>query len=61
MTFINTEGMSFIGPGSEWFWTAISAVVVAVTLLAIFRQVRLQRSAAAIEQLNDIMREWSSE
>jgi len=61
VTLINTEGLSFIGPGSEWFWTAISAIVVAVTLLAIFRQVQLQRSAAAIDQLNDIIHEWSSE
>ena len=61
MTLINTEGLSFIGPGSEWFWTAISAIVVAVTFLAILRQLQLQRSAAAIEQLNDLIHEWSSE
>jgi hypothetical protein len=61
VTFINTDGMSFIGPGSEWFWTALSGIVLAVTFLAIFRQLQLQRSAAAVEQLNDIMREWSSE
>ena len=61
MTIINTDGLSFIGPGSEWFWTALSAVVVAVTFLAIFRQLQLQRSAAAIEQLNTIILEWSSE
>jgi len=61
VTFINTDGMSFIGPGSEWFWTALSAIVVAVTFLAILRQLQLQRSAAAIEQLNDIIHEWSSE
>jgi hypothetical protein len=61
VTFINTDGMSFIGPGSEWFWTALSAIVVAVTFVAILRQLQLQRSAAAIEQLNDIIHEWSSE
>ena len=61
MTLINTDGMAFIGPGSEWFWTALSGVVLAVTFIAIYRQLRVQRSAAAIEQLNEIMREWSSE
>jgi hypothetical protein len=61
VTVINTDGMSFIGPGSEWFWTALSGVVLAVTFIAIYRQLRLQRSAAAIEQLNGVMREWSSE
>ena len=33
VTFINTEGMSFIGPGSEWFWTALSGLVLAITFL----------------------------
>jgi hypothetical protein len=31
---INTDGMSFIGPGSEWFWTALSGLVLAVTFSA---------------------------
>jgi hypothetical protein len=61
VTLINTDGLSLIGPGSEWFWTALSGLVLAVTFLAIYRQLRLQRSAAAIEQLNGIMHEWSSE
>ena len=54
MTFINTDGMSFIGPGSEWFWTALSGIVLAVTFLAIYRQLRLQRSQTSIEQLERI-------
>ena len=37
MTFINTEGMSFIGPGSEWFWTALGVIIAAVTLFGIYR------------------------
>jgi hypothetical protein len=32
---INTDGMAFIGPGSEWFWTALSGLVLAVTFIAI--------------------------
>jgi hypothetical protein len=61
VTLINTDGMALIGPGSESFWTAASGLVLAVTFIAIYRQLRLQRSAAAIEQLDGIMREWSSE
>jgi hypothetical protein len=34
MVLINTDGMAFIGPGSEWFWTAISGIVLAVTFIA---------------------------
>jgi hypothetical protein len=59
--FINTDGMAFIGPGSEWFWTALSGIVLAVTFIAIYRQLRLQRSQGAIEQIDAFTREWNSE
>jgi hypothetical protein len=58
---INTDGMAFIGPGSEWFWTALSGLVLAVTFIAIYRQLRLARSASAMEQLAPSQREWKSE
>lgn len=61
MTLINTDGMVLIGPGSEWFWTMISGIVVAVTLLGLYFQLRMQRGAAAIEQLDAVRREWTSE
>ena len=61
MKLINTDGMAFIGPGSEWFWTALSGIVLAVTFLAIYRQLRLQRSQGAIEQIDAFAREWNSE
>jgi hypothetical protein len=58
---INTDGLSLIGPGSEWFWTAISGVILAITFFAIYRQLHLQRDQAATEQLNGLVLEWSSE
>ncbi len=61
MKLINTEGLALVGPGSEWFWTAVSGLVLAVTFIAIYRQLRLQRDAAAIEQVNGLLTEWSSE
>lgn len=61
MKLINTDGMAFIGPGSEWFWTALSGIVLAVTFIAIYRQLRLQTSASAIEQIGSYDREWTSE
>ena len=61
MTLINTEGMSFIGPGSEWFWTALGVIIAAVTLLGIYRQLRLQLGAGAIEQMETINKEFQSE
>jgi hypothetical protein len=61
MELINTDRMTLIGPGSEWFWTALSGIVTVVTLLAIYRQLRLQAHASAIEQLNDFRGEAYSE
>ena len=61
MTLINTNGMAFIGPGSEWFWTAISGLVLAITFVAIWRQLQLQRSATTFQQAIDLSREWDSE
>jgi len=53
--------MAFIGPGSEWFWTAISGIVLIITFLAIYRQLRMQASATAVGQLEEWEREGSSE
>jgi hypothetical protein len=48
VTFINTDGMAFIGPGSEWFWTALQFTALAITFYAIYRQLRGQQ-----EQVRD--------
>jgi hypothetical protein len=61
VTLINTEGMSFIGPGSEWFWTALSGVVLAVTFFAIYRQLAVARGANAFTQLGPLVEEWEGE
>jgi hypothetical protein len=57
----STEEMVFIGPGSEWFWTAVSGIVLAVTFMAIYRQLSIARSTEAREQFASLEREWSSE
>ena len=61
MMLVNTEGMSFIGPGSEWFWTALTGVVLALTFVAIYRQLRLMGTQGAIDQLDGFRREAYSE
>ena len=58
---INTDGMAFIGPGSEWFWTALSGIVLAVTFVAIYRQLALARGANAFAQLGALVDEWNGE
>jgi len=58
---INLDNLTLVGPGSEWFWSALSGIVLAATLLALYRQVRLQRAAGAMEQASRLSREWYSE
>jgi hypothetical protein len=58
---VNTSQLTVIGAGSEWFWTALSGIVLAVTFLAIYRQLRLGRSQSAIAQIDAFTREWNSE
>jgi hypothetical protein len=51
VTLINTKGSAFIGPGSEWFWAALQFIALAITFIAIYRQLRIARSARAVEQV----------
>lgn len=43
MKLINVDGLAFIGPGSEWFWTALQFAALASTFYAIYRQLRAQQ------------------
>jgi hypothetical protein len=61
VVILSGEPIVLIGPGSEWFWSMAQFVVVAVTFLAIYYQLRLQRHTAAIEQVQVISREWTNE
>jgi len=61
MSLINTNGWVLIGPGSEWFWTAVSGLVLAVTFFAIYRQLRVQRSANAFTHLGALVDELQGE
>jgi hypothetical protein len=61
MTIVNTEGLTLFGSGSEWFWVMLQFVVVAITLVGIWFQLRLARSANAFAQANAIRRDWDEE
>jgi hypothetical protein len=61
MKLINTDGLALIGPGSEWLWSTVGGLVAVVTLLAIYRQLRMQRSARISAEIDSIWREWTSE
>lgn len=43
MKLINVDGLALIGPGSEWFWTMLQFIALAITFVAIYRQFRTQQ------------------
>lgn len=61
MKLINADGLALIGPGSEWFWSMAQFVLIAVSLLGIYFQVRAQRASSLSEQTGEWFREWTDE
>jgi hypothetical protein len=58
MELFNTDGLVLVGPGSEWLWLAVAGLFLGTTFLAIYRQMRLERHAAAVDQLKRLDEEW---
>jgi hypothetical protein len=58
--FISSDEIVLIGPGSEWFWTALQFVVVVVTLLAIYRQLRAQAASNWLHRMEALQGRWDS-
>ena len=69
MKLINTHGMAFLGPGSEWLWTMFQFMALTITFVAVFRQLRgqqlqmhentkLLRSEAHHNALSLLQRPW---
>ncbi len=58
MTLVNTTGMALFGPGSEWLWAMLQFLALAITFIAIYRQVSAQRSVGVFQQMAAWEREW---
>ena len=61
MNMVNTHGLTLFGSGSEWFWSMLQFVVVAVTLIAIYVQLRQDRAANAFAQASSLRQDWHDE
>jgi len=61
MPLVNLDDLVLVGPGSEWFWSMAQFIVVAVTLVGIYYQLRVSRSANAFAHLDAFEAEWVSE
>lgn len=59
MPLVNLQDLVIVGPGSEWFWVMAELLVLVLTGIAIFRQLRAQRSASLYEQLTEMNREFA--
>ena len=60
MRLINLDNLTIIGPGSEWFWAMAQLIVVAVSLAALYWQLRASAAANAIARIDSIQRHWES-
>jgi hypothetical protein len=58
---VSSQRLVLIGPGRSWFWTALSGLVLALTFIAIYRQLRLRTNDRAIAQVEAVTRESGSE
>jgi len=56
---VNWSGAIF-GPGSEWLWSFAQFVVVVVTLLGIYRQLRAQGATNALQRIDTLQGRWQS-
>lgn len=59
MEVLDWEG-PILGPGSEWFWAAAQFVVVVISLVGIYRQLKSQGAANAIQRIETLVGEYSS-
>lgn len=61
VNLVNWQGSAIFGPGSEWFWSMAQFVVVVITLGGIYRQLRTQGAANALQRIDFLQGQWSSE
>jgi hypothetical protein len=52
--------LTLVGTGSEWFWTMVSGLVVAVTFVVIYRQLKAQGAANAFQRIETVHGRWGS-
>ena len=61
MTVLNVDGAAIFGPGSEWLWTMAQFLALAVTGVAIYRQLRAQAWANGLKIFSRFGDDFQSE
>ncbi len=57
---MNLTGMVLFGSGSEWFWVMAQFLVLTLTGIGIYRQLRAQGSANALSAQASLLARWES-
>jgi hypothetical protein len=52
-------GWVLVGPGSEWFWSMVGNVVLVVTLVGLYLQLRADRATRTFAQAQALEEAWS--
>jgi len=58
---VSSEPLVFFGPGSEWFWSMAQLILVVLTLIGLYRQLRVQGAANAVQRMEVLQGQWASE
>lgn len=57
---LTASKLVFVGTGSEWFWAALQFVAITLTLIFIYRQLRIQSFSHVVSVLSRLDGQWNS-
>ena len=57
---INLDGLTIVGPGSEWFWSMAQLMLLAVTFVVIYRQLRAQGATNVVQRMDSLAHRWKT-
>jgi hypothetical protein len=59
-TLLNETEWTLFGKGSEWFWALMQFVIVTITLVLIYGELRISSAAHMLESLTSLNERWTS-
>jgi hypothetical protein len=59
-SLINETEWTLFGKGSEWFWALMQFIVVTITLLLIYGELRVSSAAHIVASLTSLNERWTS-
>lgn len=60
MPLVNLDDLTILGPGSEWIWLLGQFTALAVTGIAVYRQLAAQRSGNLLAALRSWAEDWEA-